>query len=431
MPRFVGMLPVLAVVGLLIGSATTAGAQELGSRELRETAADLYRGVTRLRSPESPYEFPGDNTGRWGMTYTKPTNLAMDLMSTLVADRSGLEATVAARRHIGRVIDGLEGLQTHAGIFPEVIKMEDGRIWAEQRAGTIVYSALDSAWLHFALSLVEARYRRDDAGLASRVRALLDVADYSIFVDASYSFKHNVAVDALSRRRVSRSPYGYDNANSEARIALLYLVAAGKVDTAVWERLWYRWRDKERERIAEGWNWSAFVELTGNLFFDELALAPRTFGASHLGYLAAARRVADRAGLELVGWGPSASPAAENPEGYSAAYGLDRPEVATPYAAALLAPVERTLSSAAARSLTRMLRAAGNLSAPIPDAYDSRTGAVANRRARSLDQNLLFLALDPEQTRAMVARAPWYDRAAALLRSFDRRHAPPSPADGR
>lgn len=88
-----------------------------------------------------------------------------------------------------------------------------------------------------------------------------------------------------------------------------------------------------------------------------------------------------------------------------------------------------------------MLQAAGNLAAPIPDAYDSRTGEVVNRRARSLNQNLLFLALGPVQTRrppsqmataarAVVARAAWYDRAAALLRAFDSRHAP-SPGAGR
>ena len=416
-----GLLAALAAVGLVIGAAG-AGAQALFSPE---TAADLYRGVTRLRSPESPYEFPGDNTGRWGMTYTKPTNLAMDLISTLVAERSGLEPAAAARRHIGRLVDGLEALETHAGVFPEFVRLEDGRVRAERQAGTIVYSALDSAWLHFALSLAEARYKHDDAPLASRVRAMLDLADYSIFVDASFSFKHNVVVDATSRRRRSRSPFGYDNANSEARVTILYLVATGRLSPAAWERVWFRWRSKERERVAEGWRWNAFAELTGNVFFDELTLAPRSFGASHRGYLAAARRVTDRAGLELIGWGPSATPANEDPEGYSDAYGLDRPEVATPYAAALLTTVEQTPATAA-RSLTQMLRSAGNLSAPVPDAYDSRTGEVVNRRARSLNQNLLFLALNLAQTRAVVARAPWYDRAAALLRTFDRRHALPS-----
>ena len=162
------------------------------------------------------------------------------------------------------------------------------------------------------------------------------------------------------------------------------------------------------------------MELTGQLFFDEMALAPESLGLSHRNYVEASARIA-RAKQHLV-WGYA--PSCEPPEGY-AEFGLDRPDVVTPYAAAALATTGQPL---AMHNLTRVLEALDWTGGPVADALDPVTALAVCPRARMLDQSLLFLALYADSLRDLARATPWYASAEARLRDMDRTHRPPANA---
>jgi hypothetical protein len=47
----------------------------------------LYKGAVALRETGTP--LVGNHNGSYGMTYTKPADVALDLLSTIVAARKG------------------------------------------------------------------------------------------------------------------------------------------------------------------------------------------------------------------------------------------------------------------------------------------------------------------------------------------------------
>lgn len=178
--------------------------------------ARLYAGVKALWSPRNPYEFLGDNTGQWGFNYTKPINVALDLISALTAERAGLTTPEDTLRHVERVMDGLSQLKTHNGVFPEWVSILEDRVQADVNSdGQVVYSWLDSGWLHLALDLVRQRYEPDRPQFSARVQAMLDAADYFIFVGDEGELRNRVTVDAFTDEPVSRSAGVNDNRNSQ------------------------------------------------------------------------------------------------------------------------------------------------------------------------------------------------------------------------
>lgn len=388
-----------------------AGGQALGP--------DLYEGVKALRRADA-HEFARDNTGEGGDTYTKPTNVGLDILSALVAEEDKHASPQETLAHVLKVMDGVESLKTHRGIFPEYIKLDAGRVYTEEKDGQIRFSSIDSAWLHFALSVAEARYRADRPALALRMKKLLDQADYTVFLHGGGRlFRHGFTLSASTDAVVSVTPWphNYDNKNSEARVLVPFLVAAGKLPETVWENMFYRWTRLEGLPLAEGWKMSAFVELTGNIYFDEPSLAPGTLGLSHRNYLKAAQKIAADRGFALYGWAPCYGP----DDGYTE-YGLTRPDAAAPYGAALLT----TLDDAKAwENLEKMLQLSslGNPQKPLPEALDSKTGEILNKRSLSLDQNLLYQAVRKDTVRKLVARTAWAKKARQFLKSMDRQHA--------
>jgi hypothetical protein len=388
----------------------------------RAAGPEVYAAVKSLRAPAPHAEFAVDNTGEGGHTYTKPTNIGLDLLSTLAAVGAGHESAEEARRHVEAVLTGVESLRRYRGLFPEYVKLEGGKVFAEvSREGRIRYSAVDSAWLHFALGVAAAHYRATDPALAARMTALVDAADYGAFLHGEPPrMGHGFEVTADRDEVAVRWPYDYDNINSEARVTNLFLAAAGKVPEAVWDGMFYRWTDGPAGPLAEGWHKSAFVELTGNIFFDESALAPRSLGVSHRNYLAACRQVAKGRKLRLYGWAPCFGPDDQYRE-----YGLDAPEIATPYAAALLTTWD---DPRAWENLEKMLQflTPSDPPKPYPDALDSKTGQVVSRRSLSLDQNLFYLAVHKDIVRRLTAAADWYPAAERLLKRLDETHAAPS-----
>jgi hypothetical protein len=307
----------------------------------------VYRGLEAFRVTPSGQRprLAADNTGRFGRAWTKCTNLGLDLLTQLVAERLALSNASSSAERVAEVLSTLESLRTYRGLFPEYIKLEGGAR-AEIKAGAIRYSTIDSAWVTVALSIAEARYRTDRPDLAQRARALIERQEYSAFL-ASGRLSDGVSIDAVSGKIVEPGRFAYSDRNSEARPLVLALVGLELLPPTVWQNMVYTWTERAGLALAAGFRASAFVELAGQLFFDEMALAPGSLGLSHRNYVEASARIARAKQHVIWGYAPSCEP----PDGYGE-FGLDRPLVVTPYAAAQLSTTGLPL---AAQNLSRVL----------------------------------------------------------------------------
>jgi hypothetical protein len=419
-------------IALLLGVASLAAcrspdASDAASRREASAAqpsagkygALVYRGLDAFRvGPSGQPKVASDNTGRFGRTWTKCTNVGLDLLTQLVAERVELASAATSAERVAEALTTLESLRTFHGLFPEFIKLE-GPARAEIKAGTIAYSTIDSAWVTVALSIAEVRYRKDRPELAQRAHALIEKQDYTAFVSSNL-LSGGASIDAVSGKLVAPARFSYGDRNSEARPLVLALVGLGLLPATVWDHMSYTWTMRAGSRLAASYRASAFVELSGQLFFDEMALAPESLGLSHRNYVEASAKVARAKHHVIWGYAPSCEP----PEGY-AEFGLDRPEVVTPYAAAELSTTGLPL---AAQNLARVLEALDWSGGPVADALDPITARTLCREARMLDQSLLFLALHAGALRNLARATAWYAPAEARLREMDRTHRPPTEA---
>jgi hypothetical protein len=379
---------------------------------------NLFDGLLGLRSKEAGTALiVGDNTDPWGMTWTKCTNLGIHIMTTLVAEQRGLVEDADAREDIRRIVEILGSLRTHRGIFPENIQIRGG-IAGEVVNGRARFSSIDSAWVTLALSLVQARYKPEGEALAGQAASLIAKQDYRTFVGADGMMGAGYFVDVQTDRKVEDIPFSYKDRNSEARPLVLALVGMNQLPVSAWNKTFYRWGSREGMVIAKGWHFSAFVEMTGALFFDEAKLAPKSLGKSHSNYVEATIRVAKRNGHQLWGY----APACDAQNAY-AEFGLDRPDSVSPYAAALLTLTDdpRTVLN-----MSQVLDAMPRDGRALPDGLEPRTGAVSCEVARLLDQGLLFLALNADVVRGLVQKTSWYASAERRLKAMDRNNLPPT-----
>lgn len=375
----------------------------------------VFRGLDAFRVQAGARQVVSDNTGQFGHSWSKCTNLGLDLLTQLVAERVELanEAAVAAR--VGDVLSTLEELRKFRGLFPEFIKL-GGEPRAEIKGGSIRYSTIDSAWVTVALSVVEARYDAARPALAQRARALIEPQEYSAFVVHDL-LSGGASIDAVTGDVTSSEQFSYGDRNSEARPLVLALVGLGLLPSSVWEHMRYSWTEHGGLPVAASYRANAFVELSGQLFFDEMALASRSLGVSHRNYVEASAQVGRVHGHTIWGYAPSCEP----PHGY-AEFGLERPDVVTPYAAAELATTGVRIAE---QNLSRVLDALDWRSGAVADALDPVTRRAVCTDARMLDQSLLFLALHASALRNLARATSWYASAEARLRDMDRTHLPP------
>jgi hypothetical protein len=414
---------------VLLGSLPVAQAKPSSAATATWTLSALQKrhnrvvhdGLLNFRSPQAPAQewILGDNTDPWGMGWTKCTNLGIHLLSTLVAERRGLLDRAAAKQQIQGVLAILGQLKTSHGIFPENLNISGKEgIRAEVVDGKMRFSSIDSAWVTLALSLVEARYRYEDRALGSAVNELLARQDYRVFVGADGLLGAGFYLDVASDKIAETIAFSYGDRNSEARPLLLALVGLGQLPASAWDNTLYGWSEREGQTLAKGWHYSAFVELTGALFFDEKALAPRSLGTSHQNYVEASVRVARRLGHRLFGYAPACD--AHNPY---AEFGLDRPDVVSPYAAALLT---MTGDPRTYVNFDQLLDGLPRDGSPLADGIDPVSGEVSCGVARTLDQGLIFLALNADVLRSIVRKASFYPSAERRLRAMDRVFQPPA-----
>ena len=399
-----------------VSGVTTRRAPSAAQPVAQKYGASVFRGLDAFRiAADGPRQVAADNTGRYGRSWSKCTNLGLDLLTQLVAERAELASETAVAERVADVLSTLESLRKFHGLFPEFLKL-DGEPRAEIKGGTIRYSTIDSAWVTVALSVAEARYRDDHPTLARRARTLIESQEYSAFV-VDELLSAGASIDAVSGNVTTAARFSYGDRNSEARPLVLALIGLGLLPASVWDHMRYTWTTRAGVPIAAGYHASAFVELSGQLFFDEMALAPSSLGVSHGNYVEASAQAARARGHSIWGYAPSCEP----PHGY-AEFGLDRPDVVTPYAAAELATTGLPIAD---QNLSRVLESLDWQGGPAADALDPITRRTVCSEARMLDQSLLFLALQVNALRSLVRATSWHASAEARLRDMDRTHRPP------
>jgi hypothetical protein len=179
----------------------------------------------------------------------------------------------------------------------------------------------------------------------------------------------------------------------------------------------YGWTSQHGAWIGGSFHYNAFAELTGQLFFDEMKLAPRSLGTSHTNYVTVTRSVAEARSHAIWGY----APACDNAKGYTE-YGLDKPDVVAPYAAAQLAS---TRDPRALANLQTVLAALPSEGKPLVDGLDPKTKAPYCQVSRSLDQALVFLAINAPAVQTLTRAATFYASAEKRLKQMDRDHKPP------
>jgi hypothetical protein len=404
-------------------------------------ARQMLEGLAALRHQSG---ILADNSTAAGMRRTKPTNIAMDLMVTMTARRQGLmnaEETEQADRRVLRTLEILQQLRRQHvvdGLFPEFVRISpDGTLTPIRTPeGTVRYSSIDSGWLTMALAALRNNYPADSeigrlaAALLDgetvdgrEVRGLLQEQGYRSLLDREGRLGGGFEISASGQRVPSNAfNFSYGDRNSEARVVVLALIGLGQLPDSAYTSMRLEWTEREGVRVARGFHMSAFVALTGNVFYPEAELSP-TWREAHEGYVRATFLTADRLGHRTAGY----APAARNARLYRE-YGLDnaREGVSTPYAAALLTTLVNGPDSARAVQNLQAIFAAHGDRQPLPDALSSRDGAVLNPHALGLDQALLFLAANRGAVQDMLGAGnpAWVQEVHRLIRGEQRRTAP-------
>lgn len=379
-------------------------------------ARDTWRGLDALTDRENG--LPVDHV-RFGATsvapadsrvgdYASGTNIGMYLVAVAAARELGLVSEDEALGRIRRVLDTVEGLETHRGFlfnYYDTTSLE--------RTSHFV-SFVDASW--FSAGLIVVRMSFPD--LYVRCANLLSRTDYRFFLDP----KTNRISHGYHVQPGVRSPYDYGALYTEARLGAL--IGIGKGDLP--EQAWYRmhrifpkscsWLPvmptragvkavRGREvlsgfaeyrglRYLPSWGGSMFEALMPVLLLDEPYFAPDSLGANDLAHATIQRLFAlEELGYPVWGISPCATPAGDGYGEYGVrplgARGYEAGAV-TPHASALALAVTPDGAIANLRKLAESYDLYGDFG--FYDAVDPKTGLVAHKYL-ALDQAMLFVAL--------------------------------------
>ena len=382
---------------------------------LRRVARDTWRGLDALRDRDSGLPIDNLRVAKTSVAladsaigdYTSSTDIGLYLIDVVAAQELGFVTRAEAIERIRRVLDTVDGLESHAGFLFNYYDTT-----ALERTSNFV-SFVDSSWLTAALMVV----RMSLPELHERCTQMINAKDYRFFYDdAAQLISHGYYVNLGTR-----SPYHYGMLYTESRLGSLIAIGKGDVPESHWFEMlrtlptdcdgqtqtpqgatmktvrtheftagYYEWGGV---RYVPSWGGSMFEALMPTLLLDEVRFAPQSLGANDQAHALVQRRYASEAlGYRVWGFSPSATP--EN--GYGE-YGVRvlgasgyANGVVTPHAAALALAVAPEAAVANLRTLATLYDIYGDYG--FYDAVDPRSGAVAYKYL-TLDQSMLFIAL--------------------------------------
>ncbi len=351
--------------------------------------------------------------------YTSPTNIAVYLMGTVVADELGFIKPAEAVARIERVLATLETLESYNGFFYNFYDTT-----SLERTSNFI-SSVDSAWLTAALAVVRSAV----PALADRITPLIERADFGwLYDDVEQLLSQGYYVNIKMP-----SEYHYGLLYTEARLASLVAIGKGDVPVEHWfkmmrtlpsretwqsmvprARVYKRagrytvmggYYEKDGCRYVPSWGGSMFEALMPTLLVDERSAAPRSLGVNNRVHTAFhIKRALDDLDYPVWGMSPSVT---FSPPGYGE-YGVwylgtlgYRDGMVTPHASALALSTFPTEALANLRRLIDHYDIYGEYG--FYDAVDPLSEQVAYRYL-ALDQGMILIAIANHLTGGVVQK---------------------------
>ncbi|GAB3874125.1 glucoamylase family protein [Terrabacter terrigena] len=338
-------------------------------------AADTWRSLVAMTDPKTG--LPADNIpeslaagDRSG--YTSPTNIGGYLWSTVVARELGIITRGEASARLVRTLRTVEGMEHHtpSGMYFNWYDEATGRTlhtWPGSGDKVVPFcSSVDNGWLGAALLVVQ----QSDAAARPWAKRIFDRMRWDAFYNDNSDPAHQVRAGGLIHggfypyengrpggtyqgTHIGGDPvwlttHHYDTTVSETRITSYLGIITGQIPPKQYFAMWrtfpatcdwswhemqpvgknrtyygidvyegaYTYRDMH---IVPGWGGSMFEELMPDVFVDEAAWAPKSWGRNHVLHVRAQREH----GLIEAGYGYWGFSPSSNPAGGYREYGVD------------------------------------------------------------------------------------------------------------
>ncbi|SNZ17019.1 hypothetical protein SAMN06269185_2852 [Natronoarchaeum philippinense] len=346
-------------------------------------------------------------------TRTSPSNVAMDMLSTVAAAELDIIENSTARDRLRTTLSTLEGVEKWNGLFYRWYDAEDGSLAVHESARHI--STVDNGHLTAAFAVVAQAF----PDLHDAARSLLEAEDYSGFLAddgtmlGAYYFDRDGDGPGFSE-------WAYDQINSEPRVASYVAIGKGDFPESHWwqprrtalpdeseyqQRPDGEWRSYDGVEVFEGcyeyagnravptWGGAMFEALMPSLFIKEKELSPGAWAPNNYNHVQAHRAFA--AENDWPVWGLSSCGL---PDGYGT-FGVPQlgewdgryeggPWV-TPHAVGLAAMYD---PEAAAEALDSLVELGVDGPYGLYDSVNAETGEVTEKYY-SLDQGMLLSGL--------------------------------------
>jgi hypothetical protein len=349
--------------------------RSLESATVRTWAADTWRSLVAMTDPRTG--LPADNIpasladgDRSG--YTSPTNIGGYLWSTVVARELGIITRGEASARLIRTLKTVERMEHHtpSGMYYNWYDEATARAlhtWPDSGDKVVPFcSSVDNGWLGAALLVVAG----SDRAAAPWARRIFDRMRWDSFYNDNSDPAHQVRPGGLIHggfypyedgrpggtyqgTHIGGDPvwlttHHYDTTVSETRITSYLGIITGQVPAKQYFAMWRTfpatcdWSWHEMQPVGEnrtyygldvyegaytyrgmhivpGWGGSMFEELMPDVFVDEAAWAPRSWGRNHPLHVRAQREH----GLIDAGYGYWGFSPSSNPKGGYREYGVD------------------------------------------------------------------------------------------------------------
>ena len=349
--------------------------RSLESATVRTWAADTWRSLVAMTDPRTG--LPADNIpaslaagDRSG--YTSPTNIGGYLWSIVVARELGIITRGEASARLIRTLKTVERMEHHtpSGMYYNWYDEATAKAlhtWPDSGDKVVPFcSSVDNGWLGAALLVVAG----SDAAAAPWAKRIFGRMRWDSFYNDNSDPAHQVRPGGLIHggfypyedgrpggtyqgTHIGGDPvwlttHHYDTTVSETRITSYLGIITGQVPAKQYFAMWRTfpatcdWSWHEMQPVGEnrtyygldvyegaytyrgmhivpGWGGSMFEELMPDVFVDEAAWAPRSWGRNHPLHVRAQREH----GLIDAGYGYWGFSPSSNPKGGYREYGVD------------------------------------------------------------------------------------------------------------
>lgn len=404
---------------------------------LREIAADTWKYFDNAQNHEQALVVDHIRLGDAPLAsdYTSPTNLAMDLMSVVAAEKMKLISRADAIERVSKKLQQIEKLRRWKNLyynFYETTKLSVTR-------GFI--SSVDNGWLGIALVVVRQAMDREFYREATKI---LNRMDFSEFLD----YENNQLSLGFDSERNDLVKTHYGMLISEVRATSLFGIGKGDLPEDHWWSMyrtppaswtWQSQKPKGREvehggiiyfqgyyqygdmKIVPSWGGSLFEFLMPTLVFDEQNQAPKSFGKNNFNAVQAHKDYALKKQAYPI-WGLSPAATTNGRTWKYGEYGLKTigvkgyPDqaVVTPHVSFLALNVA---PGDAIQNIRKMLDIKMYGEYGFYDSIQVKTGKV-NTQYLALDQGMSFLAmanfLEDNYIQKLFQKDPIGQKAEAL-----------------